>query len=229
VKRPFILGVVGVLLLAGALALNFTLNRKDQAPEPATASAPLQSNPPQSNPPPQDARTRGAAPLAPSFDVVRINPRGDVVIAGRAEARAEVHVFDGEHDIGSAVADSNGQFVLLPSAPLPSGERALSLRAQRPGEAAVESEKVTVAVAPRAGATTSLLAAGGPPGPGGTAETDNAVIVPGNSLWELAQRRYGDGARYQTIYQANRQQIRNPDLIYPGQVFVIPEADRPGH
>ncbi|MEJ0067760.1 MAG: LysM peptidoglycan-binding domain-containing protein [Pseudomonadota bacterium] len=54
------------------------------------------------------------------------------------------------------------------------------------------------------------------------------MVAPGNSLWELARNRYGDGAQYQTIYQANRGQIRNPDLIYPGQVFVMPEAPRPG-
>ena len=52
---------------------------------------------------------------------------------------------------------------------------------------------------------------------------DQAFIVqPGNSLWRIARRSYGAGLRYTVIYEANRSQIRRPDLIYPGQVFTIP-------
>ena len=41
--------------------------------------------------------------------------------------------------------------------------------------------------------------------------------------WALAAERYGDGERYLQIFNANREIIRNPDLIYPGQIFDIPE------
>ena len=51
------------------------------------------------------------------------------------------------------------------------------------------------------------------------------VVQPGNSLWRIARRLYGDGFQYTVIYEANREQIRDPDLIYPGQIFVLP-ADR---
>ena len=47
----------------------------------------------------------------------------------------------------------------------------------------------------------------------------------GDSLWRISQLNYGLGTRYATIYKANREQIRNPNLIYPGQVFVIPNRD----
>jgi nucleoid-associated protein YgaU len=50
------------------------------------------------------------------------------------------------------------------------------------------------------------------------------LIERGDSLWELARRNYGRGTDFEAIYQANRDQIRNPDLIYPGQVFVIPPS-----
>ena len=51
-----------------------------------------------------------------------------------------------------------------------------------------------------------------------------AVIVqPGNSLWRIARRVYGRGIRYHLIYEANQQQIHDPDLIYPGQVFELPD------
>ena len=51
------------------------------------------------------------------------------------------------------------------------------------------------------------------------------VVQPGESLWRIARATYGKGVRYTVIYAANRDQIRDPNLIYPGQVFVIPEGD----
>jgi nucleoid-associated protein YgaU len=51
------------------------------------------------------------------------------------------------------------------------------------------------------------------------------VVQPGHSLWRIARRTYGDGVRYHVIYQANSEQIRDPDLIYPGQVFVMPRIN----
>lgn len=49
------------------------------------------------------------------------------------------------------------------------------------------------------------------------------IVQPGNSLWRIARRTYGEGLRYTVIYEANRSQIRDPDLIYPGQIFAMPE------
>jgi nucleoid-associated protein YgaU len=47
-------------------------------------------------------------------------------------------------------------------------------------------------------------------------------VARGDNLWQISQRIYGKGYRYTEIYGANQQQIRNPHLIYPGQVFVLP-------
>ncbi len=52
------------------------------------------------------------------------------------------------------------------------------------------------------------------------------VVQPGGNLWTIARRTYGAGIQYTTIYKANRDQIADPDLIYPGQVFVLPDAGR---
>jgi nucleoid-associated protein YgaU len=51
------------------------------------------------------------------------------------------------------------------------------------------------------------------------------VVQPGNSLWKLARESYGQGVRYTVIYEANKEQISNPDLIYPGQVFAVPSSN----
>ena len=50
-----------------------------------------------------------------------------------------------------------------------------------------------------------------------------AIIRRGDNLWTIARRVYGEGLKYTTIYQANTGQIRDPDRIYPGQVFDLPE------
>ena len=50
------------------------------------------------------------------------------------------------------------------------------------------------------------------------------VIQPGNNLWKLSRQIYGKGIMYTVIYEANKDQIRNPELIYPGQIFLTPEA-----
>jgi nucleoid-associated protein YgaU len=49
-----------------------------------------------------------------------------------------------------------------------------------------------------------------------------AIIRRGDNLWTIARRVYGEGIKYTTIYQANTAQIRDPDRIYPGQVFELP-------
>jgi nucleoid-associated protein YgaU len=53
-------------------------------------------------------------------------------------------------------------------------------------------------------------------------EIGTARIVRGDSLWQISRRIYGKGTRYTVIFDANQPQIRNPDLIYPGQIFVLP-------
>ena len=301
----------------------------------------------------------------PTFDVARIEPTGEAVIAGRAAPGATVELLrDGEvHD--RAVADQSGQFVIVPPR-LPSGTYDLTLRSKQPdGKQTTSKQNVTVALEPKAtdrpvvalitpNKPTIMLsqpAAAKPAAgavvvetveiePGGkfhvsgqarpgaalrlylndsfitsvTAGTDgrfavtinegvaagsyrvrvdeasssgtvraraevpfsvpdktasvtapaqaaaskrsesaaaqqpqlaaagaivlpdrgspsSAVVVPkittttvsrGDSLWRLSQLSYGAGTRYAVIYKANREQIRNPNLIYPGQVFVVP-------
>lgn len=53
---------------------------------------------------------------------------------------------------------------------------------------------------------------------------DTKVVIRGDNLWRISQASYGNGGRYTVIYGANRNQIRNPNLIYPGQIFVLPKA-----
>jgi hypothetical protein len=88
------------------------------------------------------------------------------------------------------------------------GSRAAIVAAAIPGEAAAASEGNAgpdTAAAPR-------------PQKGQT-----MTVARGDSLWRISRLAYGDGTRYIVIYDANHRQIRNPNRIYPGQVFIIPE------
>jgi nucleoid-associated protein YgaU len=53
-------------------------------------------------------------------------------------------------------------------------------------------------------------------------ELSTALVERGDSLWRISRQVYGRGIRYTEIFEANQDQIRNPNLIYPGQVFVLP-------
>jgi len=58
------------------------------------------------------------------------------------------------------------------------------------------------------------------PAPSGRSYT----VVKGDSLSKIAKQFYGDAQKWPKMYEANRDEIKNPDLIYPGQTFTIPDA-----
>ena len=51
---------------------------------------------------------------------------------------------------------------------------------------------------------------------------DRIIVQKGNSLWRIARKTLGGGVFYTEIYKNNLRKIKNPNLIYPGQVFNIP-------
>ena len=80
---------------------------------------------------------------------------------------------------------------------------------------------------PPAGATTARPAAALEPGTVIVPEINTAIVSRGDNLWRISRRIYGVGTRYTVIYDANQPQIRNPDRIYPGQIFVLPAGQAP--
>ena len=93
-----------------------------------------------------------------------------------------------------------------PAAAAPAAEPAAETPAQETAVAAVEVPAATEA-APEPAATPGQI-----------------IIQPGNNLWKLSRQIYGKGIMYTVIYEANKDQIRKPELIYPGQVFLTPDA-----
>lgn len=75
--------------------------------------------------------------------------------------------------------------------------------------------------APRADATPPPAEAGAP----SVADKERTyTVVAGDTLSKIAKREYGDASQWRRIYEANKDTIKNPDLIYPGQTFRIPGA-----
>lgn len=100
-----------------------------------------------------------------------------------------------------------------------------------PETAASQADPAEIA-APDQPATTPATTSGAPDAPA-AAQADAPVAVagavtvtvqPGFTLWGIAQERYGDGVLYVQVFEANRDKIKDPDLIYPGQVFSVPET-----
>jgi nucleoid-associated protein YgaU len=353
-NRVLLIVILGAAVVAAALVLQFTINRQSSDEPTAPAATEQAASAPANETSTTTATTETPAPetVKPSFDVVRVKPTGETVIAGRALPGAQVTISDNGEVLGQVTADERGEWVFLPDKPLAPGSHQLSLSAVPPGGgAATQSDDVVVAVVPQPGTNLAGQTGGGTgealavivprdggaatqvvqlpstsspsltpatpdtaaprmgalsldtvdydnhgdiivgghaepgvevriyldnellgralagadgrwelrpdqpvqPGlhtlradqlnndskvtarvetpferaePGNLAETQstaNSVVVqPGNSLWRMARRSYGSGWQYSVIYEANKDQIRDPDLIYPGQVFKLP-------
>lgn len=319
--------VTGLVLLTGvALGLTFWLAKRSDMPTTAPLPAVGTATPPSG---PTDV---------PTFDVVRLNPDGTAVIAGRARPGVTVTVLDGDTVIGSVAADKHGEWVLLTEKPFAPGGRQLTLRApDGQGKDVASTETVTLVVpdakrdiagrkqtetsgalavaTSRQGGSRVLMLPGRPSGAGAVAidaidydaaglvhiggrgpakaaaqlyldntlvgravvdasgrwqvtlerpldvghytvrvdvvgedgkvaaraevvfdrqaiadapgDSRAVVVLPGNNLWTLARRLYGEGVQYTVIYEANHDEIRDPDLIYPGQIFMLPVTAPP--
>ena len=184
----------------------------------------------------------------PAFDVARIGPTGEAVIAGRASPSVTVELLLDGKVFDQAVADKSGQFVITPPR-LPPGEHDLTLRSgprdgkqvtslrsvalhlspSEPSQAYQLSQPVqiaergkSVASGKQANATATPLLDPSPHPAMVAPKTATTVVAGGDSLWRISLAKYGKGEQYSVIYDANRNQIRNPDRIFPGQRIVIP-------
>jgi nucleoid-associated protein YgaU len=78
-------------------------------------------------------------------------------------------------------------------------------------------EPVTLASRPDLGVSAAAAA------PAADAQEPSVIVIRrGDTLWQIAQRHYGDGTKYTQIFKNNREQIRNPNWIYPEQRFKLP-------
>ena len=311
---------------------------------PVIAPLPAPITTPVTTPVPGQIAAPAPAETKPSFDIARVDRSGQAVVAGRAQPDATVTLLDNGKPVAKAQADSNGQFVIIPKAPLPSGGQELSLsqagadgkvtagdtpvllvlpdRAPPPklapspaptpaplpaepvlavltppnappvvlqGPPPVEGEKLQLQAVDYTDKGAIGFAGTATPGamirlyidnqPAGEARADargrwnlmpdilvsagvhalrmdeltssgavaqrievpfqraepavvevtseehaggRIVVQPTQNLWRIARHVYGKGMLYTDIFRANRDQIKDPNLIFPGQIFALP-------
>lgn len=155
----------------------------------------------------QRPRLAENAPVA--LDALSYDAAGAARFQGRARPGATVRVtLDG--DLAAETrADAQGEWLIGAQAVIEPGDYTLLVEERDAGGALISRVESPF----RRDAQ-----AQGAPGPG------EIVVQPGATLWGISFARYGNGARYAVIVEANRALIANPDLIFPGQVFVLPEA-----
>ena len=142
-----------------------------------------------------------------SIRTVDYDAEGEVTLAGRTEPNAVVNVYVDEVYVGSAQANEAGDWQLSPEKEVQPGQH--RLRIDKVDETGVVLARIETPIS-RARPEELLLG-------------DALVVVqPGNSLWRIARRAYGGGTYYSEIYGANRAQILDPEMIFPGQILTLP-------
>ncbi len=114
--------------------------------------------------------------------------------------------------------------------PAPAAEETAVMAAPEPAPEPVPEPEPTVAVAepePVVAAEASPEPASEPAPEPVAAPAVTVTVQPGFTLWGIAQQNLGDGVLYVQLFEANADQIKDPDLIYPGQVFAVPVAAAP--
>lgn len=151
-----------------------------------------------------------------AIDAISYDDTGTVLIQGRAPADGRVQLYLDNQPIALSPVEAGSWSAELPQV----ATGTYTLRADELSQAGQVRSRVETPfrredparlAASRAEAEMRGIAA--------------VTVQPGNTLWAIAKGRYGAGIAYVQVYEANRAAIRDPDLIYPGQVFTLPDPE----
>ena len=251
------------------------------------------------------------------FDIVRINPSGDVIIAGKTSPKIKVHIFDGNEELASVLSDLNGEWVWMSSKPVKEGIKRFNLKSFKNGKEFTSFQNVILLKENNSKSIPKIIKFTENSGSeilnnneevfglsldlvefhsdkkiklsgrtipntkvdiiiSDSVKTNSVsdklgnwslelsnlrfsdykielttnienqsiklkthifqnkiqpeifverkiVVQNGNSLWRIARKTLGGGIFYSEIYKNNLKIIKNPNLIYPGQVFNLPK------
>ncbi len=184
------------------------------------------------------APAEGAPPDEVQLNVVEYDSAGNIVFSGRAKPGSAVRFYVDNVLAGEATAGEQGEWQYTGGATVAPGEHVLRADQLDVGGKVVSRielpffrEKEEVAIAAQAQPVQPMAKPTEAPQKPGTrmaaAEIivpERIVIQPGHNLWRLSRQIYGKGRLYTVIYEANRDQLRNPNRIYPGQILAAPNV-----
>ena len=162
--------------------------------------------------------SRSSAPELMSnveIDTISYSEEGDVLLSGRAQSQAaSVRVYLDNRIITTLDVDTSGRW----RGDLPDVDK--GVYTLRVDEVDVEGDVTSRVETPfKREAPEVLEAAAG----NGDAPVKAITVQTGATLWAIARDRYGDGTLFVRVFEANSNSIKDPDLIYPGQVFDLPD------
>ena len=151
-----------------------------------------------------------------ALDAISYDEEGEVALSGRGTPSAQVMVYLDNAPISSTVLDSAGQWKTDLTNVDP-GVYTLRIDQLDTGGKVVSRLETPFQRENRERLTEQVAASAEP------ARVNVITVQPGFTLWAIARSRYGQGVLYVQVFEANRDKIRDPDLIYPGQVFQLPD------
>lgn len=144
---------------------------------------------------------------AVTLDLVSVTEAGFIAASGRGNVLRLVRLYANAVFVAETMVREDGTWSVSVAADLPPGRH--TLRVDEIGADGRVASRIEQPFERLAVATAALR-------PG------QIVVEPGNTLWRLAEQAYGSGLRFTVIYEANADRIRDPDLIFPGQVITLP-------
>jgi hypothetical protein len=220
------------------------------APDTSSGAAPAPETLPEAEiAPPAEKQDKEAepapaavpAPRQVSLDAVDYDDAGNIVFTGRGEPGHSARIYVDNSHAGDALIAADGRWEFAASAGIAAGVHALRVdgidgsgrvvhrvevpffREETSKVAAATPQEAAPAQDGAAPAATTAAASSEPAEPPPPRE-GRVVIQPGNNLWRISRVLYGTGTKFTVLFEANREQIKDPDMIYPGQVFKTPDV-----
>jgi nucleoid-associated protein YgaU len=166
---------------------------------------------------------------------VEADAAGGLVAKGSAEPNTPLRLYLNQADIAEAKTQADGRWSLTIKSGMTPGGYVMQADEINPSGATVVASANTPFEYPDMPAAPPAQAATAPASPAQSSAPSPADpvvesvqtkrVATGHTLWALSKSYYGDPTHYPVIYEANRAQIHNPNVIFPGQVFVVPKSD----
>ena len=151
-----------------------------------------------------------------SVDAISYDETGDVALSGRGNPSKMVRIYLDNMPVSTAAMDATGQWSTALSE-IDAGIYTLRVDELDSTGSVVSRLETPFKREKREDLAAYMLQADEP------ARINVVTVQPGNTLWAIARERYGQGILYVRVFEENKDKIRDPDLIYPGQVFSLPD------